>query len=62
MEILKIHASKLAKHGDIDYEAVVKLAEVRGHTRTCVQRRAELGAARSVQAGRPRGSPCRGSP
>ncbi|WIA19553.1 hypothetical protein OEZ85_005495 [Tetradesmus obliquus] len=27
MEILKIHASKLAKHGDIDYEAVVKLAE-----------------------------------
>lgn len=29
MEILKIHSSKLAKHGDIDYEAVVKLAEVR---------------------------------
>ena len=27
MEILKIHASRLAKHGDIDYEAVVKLAE-----------------------------------
>lgn len=27
MEILKIHASKLAKHGDIDYESVVKLAE-----------------------------------
>jgi 26S proteasome regulatory subunit T4 len=27
MEILKIHSSKLAKHGDIDYEAVVKLAE-----------------------------------
>jgi ATP-dependent 26S proteasome regulatory subunit len=27
MEILKIHASKLAKSGDIDYEAVVKLAE-----------------------------------
>ncbi|GAX79466.1 hypothetical protein CEUSTIGMA_g6907.t1 [Chlamydomonas eustigma] len=27
MEILKIHASHLAKHGDIDYEAVVKLAE-----------------------------------
>ncbi|GLC32938.1 26S proteasome regulatory subunit S10B B [Pleodorina starrii] len=27
MEILKIHASKLAKHGDIDYEAVIKLAE-----------------------------------
>eukprot|EP00798_Chlamydomonas_sp_ICE-L_P019450 gene19450-26112_t len=27
MEILKIHASKLAKHGDIDYEAIVKLAE-----------------------------------
>jgi hypothetical protein len=25
MEILKIHASKLAKHGDIDYEAVVKV-------------------------------------
>jgi 26S proteasome regulatory subunit T4 len=28
MEILKIHASKLARHGDIDYEAVVKLAEL----------------------------------
>ncbi|PNG99400.1 26S protease regulatory subunit S10B B, partial [Tetrabaena socialis] len=27
MEILKIHSSKLAKHGDIDYEAVIKLAE-----------------------------------
>ena len=27
MEILKIHASKVTKHGDIDYEAVVKLAE-----------------------------------
>jgi len=27
MEILKIHASQLAKHGDVDYEAVVKLAE-----------------------------------
>lgn len=27
MEILKIHATKLSKHGDIDYEAVVKLAE-----------------------------------
>jgi 26S proteasome regulatory subunit T4 len=27
MEILKIHASKITKHGDIDYEAVVKLAE-----------------------------------
>jgi 26S proteasome regulatory subunit T4 len=27
MDILKIHASGLAKHGDIDYEAVVKLAE-----------------------------------
>ena len=25
MEILTIHASKLAKHGDIDYEAVVGL-------------------------------------
>lgn len=29
MEILKIHAVGIAKHGDIDYEAVVKLAEVR---------------------------------
>lgn len=29
MEILKIHASGIAKHGEIDYEAVVKLAEVR---------------------------------
>lgn len=27
MEILKIHASKLAKNGEVDYEAVVKLAE-----------------------------------
>ncbi|KAL4445886.1 hypothetical protein ABPG77_009085 [Micractinium sp. CCAP 211/92] len=27
MEILKIHASKITKHGDIDYEAVVKLAD-----------------------------------
>lgn len=27
MEILKIHASPLTKHGEIDYEAVVKLAE-----------------------------------
>jgi 26S proteasome regulatory subunit T4 len=28
MEILKIHAAGIAKHGDIDYDAVVKLAEV----------------------------------
>lgn len=28
MEVLKIHAAGIAKHGDIDYEAVVKLAEV----------------------------------
>ena len=27
MEILKIHASGITKHGDIDYESVVKLAE-----------------------------------
>uniref|UniRef100_A0A6N2LF00 AAA ATPase AAA+ lid domain-containing protein n=1 Tax=Salix viminalis TaxID=40686 RepID=A0A6N2LF00_SALVM len=27
MEILKIHSAGIAKHGDIDYEAVVKLAE-----------------------------------
>ena len=27
MEILKIHCSGITKHGDIDYEAVVKLAE-----------------------------------
>lgn len=27
MEILKIHASGVTKHGDIDYEAIVKLAE-----------------------------------
>lgn len=27
MDILKIHASPIAKHGDIDYEAVVKLSE-----------------------------------
>lgn len=31
MEILKIHAVGIAKHGEIDYEAVVKLAEVRIH-------------------------------
>lgn len=34
MEILKIHASKLGKKGDIDYDAVVKLAEV---SASCVQ-------------------------
>ena len=28
MEILKIHAAGIAKHGEIDYEAVVKIAEV----------------------------------
>jgi 26S proteasome regulatory subunit T4 len=27
MEVLKIHAAGIAKHGEIDYEAVVKLAE-----------------------------------
>uniref|UniRef100_A0AC35UDW2 AAA domain-containing protein n=1 Tax=Rhabditophanes sp. KR3021 TaxID=114890 RepID=A0AC35UDW2_9BILA len=27
LEVLKIHAQKMAKHGDIDYEAVVKLSE-----------------------------------
>ena len=27
-EVLKIHAAGIAKHGEIDYEAVVKLAEV----------------------------------
>ncbi|KAF3334715.1 26S protease regulatory subunit S10B B [Carex littledalei] len=27
MEVLKIHAASIAKHGEIDYEAVVKLAE-----------------------------------
>ncbi|KAI4388453.1 hypothetical protein MLD38_000775 [Melastoma candidum] len=27
MEILKIHAAGIAKHGERDYEAVVKLAE-----------------------------------
>eukprot|EP00899_Mesostigma_viride_P002186 jgi/Mesvir1/11969/Mv00288-RA.1 len=27
VEVLKIHAAKITKHGDIDYEAVVKLAE-----------------------------------
>ena len=26
MEILKIHAAGIAKHGEIDYEVVVKLA------------------------------------
>ena len=28
MEILKIHAAGIAKHGEIDYEAVMKLVEV----------------------------------
>jgi len=27
LEILKIHAANLAKHGDIDYEAIIKLAD-----------------------------------
>lgn len=27
MEILKIHAQKIAKHGEIDYEAIVKLSD-----------------------------------
>lgn len=27
MEILKIHALKISKHGDIDYEAIVKLSD-----------------------------------
>ena len=27
LEILKIHASSVTKHGDIDYEAIVKLSE-----------------------------------
>ncbi|VIO94703.1 Probable 26S protease regulatory subunit S10B, putative [Brugia malayi] len=27
LEVLKIHASKITKHGDIDYEAVVKLSD-----------------------------------
>ena len=28
VEILKIHAAGMAKHGEIDYEAAAKLAEV----------------------------------
>lgn len=35
MEILKIHAAGIAKHGEIDYEAVVKLAEVSQKTLLC---------------------------
>jgi len=27
MDILKIHASKITKHGEIDYEAIVKLSD-----------------------------------
>uniref|UniRef100_A0A7S2JKT3 AAA+ ATPase domain-containing protein n=1 Tax=Cyanoptyche gloeocystis TaxID=77922 RepID=A0A7S2JKT3_9EUKA len=27
LDILKIHASKITKHGDIDYEAIIKLAD-----------------------------------
>jgi ATP-dependent 26S proteasome regulatory subunit len=41
-EVLKIHAAGIAKHGEIDYEAVVKLAEVSisyltflSHVRSC---------------------------
>ena len=40
MDILKIHASKVTKHGDIDYEAVVKLAENfngAGESSPCIQ-------------------------
>jgi len=41
MEILKIHAAPLAKKGDIDFEAVVKLAEnFNGADLRCVARRA----------------------
>jgi 26S proteasome regulatory subunit T4 len=28
-EVLKIHAAGITKHGEIDYESIVKLAEVR---------------------------------
>lgn len=28
VEVLKIHAAGITKHGEIDYEAIVKLAEV----------------------------------
>jgi 26S proteasome regulatory subunit T4 len=27
VEVLKIHASKINKHGDIDYEAIAKIAD-----------------------------------
>ena len=27
MEVLKIHAAPITKHGDIDYEAICKLAD-----------------------------------
>jgi 26S proteasome regulatory subunit T4 len=27
LDIIKIHATKITKHGDIDFEAVAKLAE-----------------------------------
>ena len=30
LDVLKIHALGITKHGEIDYESVVKLAEVRG--------------------------------
>ena len=32
VEILKIHAAGMAKHGEIDYEAVAKLAEVNSYS------------------------------
>lgn len=31
MKILEIHASRISKQGEIDYEKVVKLSEVRRH-------------------------------
>jgi ATP-dependent 26S proteasome regulatory subunit len=31
MEILKIHAQKIAKHGDIDYEAIIKVGHLESH-------------------------------
>ena len=37
MDILKIHASNVTKHGDIDYEAVVKLADnFNGAGKACI--------------------------
>ena len=38
IEVLKIHAAGIAKHGEIDYDSIVKLAEVQFSTEVIGQR------------------------